>query len=193
MPFFGGQLPPEIAALLNQQMQHQDHHRMAAEDYRHAVYTLFGEVSKEHLETLHSMFATLTMMPPEQAIGMLQYYEGLTAGKLNERFNICPACMTNHDEAAKELLNQQDDDGVKQPAPGSDPGPDPDEPTELTVADFENMREYGLDDVRDEDTLKLLGFKCLNCGMNYVSIEDRMKEPPGPEGCSGCRQKAKWG
>lgn len=34
---------------------------------------------------------------------------------------------------------------------------------------------------------------CKNCGQAYPSIQDRMLNPPGPEGCEGCIHKAKWG
>ena len=37
------------------------------------------------------------------------------------------------------------------------------------------------------------GVVCASCGLEYVSLEDRMLKKPGVEGCEGCIQAAKWG
>lgn len=66
-------------------------------------------------------------------------------------------------------------------------------PETLSGDDQELMEQYNLDDLRDEDTHKLLGFVCLGCGKNYQSIQDRMLRQPGIEGCDGCINKQKWG
>lgn len=36
-------------------------------------------------------------------------------------------------------------------------------------------------------------FKCGGCGSFIFSLEDRMLREPGPKGCPGCAEKAKWG
>lgn len=61
----------------------------------------------------------------------------------------------------------------------------------LPVGIIEKMSEYNLDDLRDQDTGQILGFICLNCGMKYGSLDDRMLK--APDDCSGCHQKAAWG
>lgn len=53
------------------------------------------------------------------------------------------------------------------------------------------MVEYNVDDLRDEDTGAIIGFKCLGCGMNYQSLEDRMLR--APDDCHGCQHKSAWG
>jgi hypothetical protein len=66
-----------------------------------------------------------------------------------------------------------------------------DMPVKLTKKQLAQMKEYNLDDVRDIDTHELYGFICLNCGMRYPTIAERMKK--SPEECEGCFYKAKWG
>lgn len=177
-------LPPHIQEEI---MRHQ----ASAEDYRHGVARLFEESSKEHLLVLQAIFHNISGTSEGGGAALASYYEGIIGVTLQKRFNICLACGVDHDEALKDFTGKVDEGGHPVQDPRSDP-PHPDGPRELTPEDFKNMKEYGLDDLRDKD-LKILGFVCVNCRMPYVSIEDRMKQPPGPEGCSGCRQMAKFG
>lgn len=63
----------------------------------------------------------------------------------------------------------------------------------LAMWETEYMKEYSLDDLREEGSFALLGFVCLGCTQRYSTIQDRMIREPGVEGCGGCKQKAKWG
>ena len=180
--FIFGELPEEVK-------QEALRHQASADEYRHTVARMFDEMPEDHLKAILGIMHNLTNLPSRQAMGLASFYEGIAAGKLHQRFNICIGCGLDHDKA----LNDMGGGGEAKEHADSDPPKDPTEPTELPPEDLSNMEKFGLDDVRDEDTLKLLYFVCLGCGMHYQSIEDRMKEPPGPEGCSGCRQKAKWG
>jgi hypothetical protein len=63
----------------------------------------------------------------------------------------------------------------------------------LSTREVELMKEYNLDDLREENTNKLVGFICKRCGMHYPSIKDRMIEPPGEANCAGCVHKTQWG
>jgi hypothetical protein len=116
---------------------------------------------------------------------------------MHHRFGVCAACGENHESQMVSL-------GPKVETP---PWVDARRAHEhheigwtqlgsvgpLTEAEQKLMDEYGLDDVREEGTMKLLGFICLNCKMRYQTIQDRMIEKPGVEGCDGCMQKAKHG
>lgn len=53
--------------------------------------------------------------------------------------------------------------------------------------------DYGIDDLRDEDTNQLRGFICLNCKRGYPTIEERLNFEPKTDGCVGCHLKAAHG
>lgn len=159
----------------------KDQHEMMALDFRHGVQSLFLELSEEHLQSLRGMLHTIATESSDARLPA--YWEGIAAAQLHARFGYCMGCNVNHDKQAEEALANPDGKKAEQKST----------PPELTPEQFKNMQEYGLDDVRDADTLKLIGFKCINCSQPYQSIEDRMLRPPGIEGCGGCIQKAKWG
>jgi hypothetical protein len=182
---FFGSVPPELAAQV-------ERHQMQAEDYRHAVARFFDEISQENLFTFMSLMHTISGNTEGPGANLASYYEGITLATLHERFNACMGCGKDHDKIAEEFTPPTDNVGKPQPAPGSE-SPSSVTPEELNPQALKDMEEYNLDDVRDSDTLKLIGFVCKGCGMRYITIDDRMKQPPGVEGCSGCRSKAKWG
>lgn len=195
------QYPPEVQhALMEQHARIQ----IQADEFRHSILRFIHEATYDHLSTVRNMMHNITWSARPDIFSA--HYEGQIAMELEKRFNICPACNVDHD---KEVGNPHD------PSPqGSDSPETPDQPIEelkntglvyvntyrdLTEADLLHMEQYGIDDVRADGSDpaypegKLLGFICINCKMQYVSIEDRMQESSGAEGCSGCRQKAKWG
>lgn len=101
--------------------------------------------------------------------------------------------MTENADSAEQGSEQAEEGGG---APVEKPvTPDASAPwrIELTPTQLAQMAEYNIDDTYNQDTKEFMYFACLNCGMQYPSIEDRMLKPPGVEGCSGCQQKAKWG
>lgn len=58
----------------------------------------------------------------------------------------------------------------------------------------------GVDDPEPEESLERLGLVardgklwCKNCDKEYPSVADRALRSPGPDGCPGCVEKAKWG
>lgn len=99
----------------------------------------------------------------EQAI---HYYEGFTRAVLATRFNKWPGW---DDEPNVDTLVAVEMDS----------------PSEVDVEAA--MREYGL--TRTEDGRLI----CDGCTREYISLEDRMLRAPGPDGCTGCVQKTKWG
>jgi hypothetical protein len=189
------QYPPEVQQQL---IENFNRFQIQADDYRHSILRFISEADYDHLVTVRNMMHNITWAARPDIFSA--HYEGWLAMELQKRFNICAACNVDHD---KEL--QAGHPSVQ----GGDSPESPDQPIEeltdagkvfvnsygdLTEADIKHMELYNLDDLRnEEDNDKLVGFICLNCGMQYPSIEDRMREPADPGGCSGCRQKAKFG
>lgn len=61
----------------------------------------------------------------------------------------------------------------------------------LNLPQVKMMEAYHLDDLREEGTNKLLGFRCVKCQLNYQTIEDRMLK--NPDDCHGCHNQSAWG
>lgn len=212
-PFVPFPIPEEMRA---QMEEHHNRTMMEMADARHQIAALFNEMSKEHLFALRMVLSGLANAETKsEAKQLASYYEGIAAAKLEHRFGVCPGCGLSHEEELFGSEKTAEADGVEKEGievladgvmrqsllmegeavqPSLFVDPDPREaPAELQPGDLERMEEYNLDDVRDEDTLKLLGFICKGCGLRYQSIEDRMRREAGAEGCNGCIQKAKWG
>ena len=206
IPFFVPLTPEQREELERQRAKEE----MAVEDYRHSQQRLFIELPKEHLLTVRLMFHALSNLDHVECIAMASYLEGLATASLHYRFKVCPGCGEDHDKefffADQESLDIDPTgktdtadkvDYITEPMPVKG-GDIPSLMEELdsgllTADDIALMVQYNLDDVRDEDTQKLLGFICKGCGLRYISIEDRMLRPPGVEGCGGCQQKSAWG
>ena len=58
---------------------------------------------------------------------------------------------------------------------------------------LESNPDYGMKDWEQRYETVPQPFRCSNCGMGYVSLEDRMLRPPGIDGCGGCRLKSAHG
>ena len=168
--------------------------QMAADSYGHDSSRLFNELNKDQLLTMRNILHNLVF---DEGARLAAYYEGVVVTTLNLKHNICPSCGTDHDAEAfamtqVEIPQQREgerlpEDKLQQMLPTFD----------MTDEQVEQMIEYHLDDVRDEDTHQILGFICTgvngqgSCGMRYPSIEDRMLR--APDKCSGCEQKSAWG
>lgn len=59
---------------------------------------------------------------------------------------------------------------------------------EKAQARLGQMSDYNLEPHPDNEY-----FRCTNCLLQYISLEDRMLRPPGIEGCPGCLEKSAWG
>lgn len=168
----------------------------------HAINRLMDELDEDQFSALMLLFDSIAMA--REPIRVAAYLSGRITQRAQERFGICAACNKNHDKEAEELLAPA--------APVEKVEPDEKPPfvqareksdevfftqigsTEmLTPRELELMNEYGLDDLREEGTGKLVGFMCLNCKMKYVSIQDRMVSEPGEANCTGCVHKTQWG
>lgn len=201
--------PSEIFAM-------QDRARMAEESQRLEQERFFVELTPEQLATFRLMMYNIVAMG-DKGLPLAAYYEGVAAQTLILKHNVCAGCGNKHDDgdprhgASESELEHAAPDGTESLFA------DPDqasqaferEPLAETYVDTtkeligqtgllpvevqEKMVEYDLDDLRDEDTGAILGFVCNLCGLKYVSVEDRALRDPGPAGCEGCINKAKWG
>lgn len=167
MEIFGGNLPPEIVAVIR---EHQEMHEMTFEDQEHAIKQLMADLDKDQLQTLDLMLGRATDAK------VSAYFRGRIEAILELEHDVCP-CGRDH--------NPEIEFSTKDSAPNTD-----EEPTlpEVAMTVEKAMEEYGLKRCDMPG-----GYSCKNCGQYYVSIEDRMRREPGVKGCGGCQDKAKWG
>lgn len=215
LPFpFGGD-PEEMMRRMQEQADRKD---MQVDDYRHGTARFVDGLTEEQLAALREMLHVIVTNSDPTSRTVPAFYEGVVSGLLHAKFKICLGCDHNHDKVMAEQLQNtenlapnpaaQEDwlDGSKG-SPEPMDGGDPFKPVGLgnvdlqigdegvlSVTQVENMLKYNLDDVRDSDDGDcLVYFKCVNCGKQYPTIEDRMLRPPDKSGCPGCVQKEKWG
>ena len=201
MDFIGIPIPEEMAA-------HMERHDMALDSHRHDISRLFQELDKEHLLTLRLMFHEFTDDPEGR---LSAYYEGILCATFAHRFDVCPGCGKNHEE---ELMGKQQEEDAslseeqkeahrtviheanlaaieKAEKNLFDLSHSEGGLNDLTPEQLKQMEEYNLDDLRDDETFKLVGFICKGCGLRYESIKDRMLRPV--DWCHGCHLKAAHG
>lgn len=191
---------------------HAERHQAMNEVAGHDLTSLLTSMTSDQLGVVASLLDTITTSPHPARVAA--FYTGRVVTIRELKFGMCPHCGSKHDDAS-ELL--KDEAGAIKPPfdPELFTGPEVPEHVRARRAMDEKadesfwtemgsrgilmdhelflMNRFNLDDLREEGTGKLLGFICLGCRTQYVSIKDRAKQPPGPEGCSGCQQKAKWG
>lgn len=189
-----------ITFIFNAQREEADRQRATAEVTGHEVSSALLTMDREQLLAVRQIVASVVNSQNPAVIS--GYFIGRVVTLLDQKFGICPACNSKHDDPS-ELITEAppvpehvqarrnlDDAAEEESTPswtwiGST--------SEMKSFEVEAMKAYDLDDVRDWVTKKLIGFACVNCGQRYPTISDRMKQPPGVEGCSGCQQKAKFG
>lgn len=165
----------------------------------HAVNRLLEELSEDQFGALNLIFDSIALA--DNPVRTASYMSGRITQRAQDRFGICAACNKNHDKEAEDLLAEPVVDDKPEVPPFVQAREKADEvfftqvgSTDLlTPREVELMHEFGLDDLREEGTGKLLGFMCLNCKMQYVSIQDRMVSAPGVANCTGCVHKTQWG
>lgn len=158
-------VPDEIKQQILAQMDRQ---QMGLQTVAHDVQRLFRELDETQLGTLRFLVHTIAHNPEAGF-----YYEGILATLYSIKANICPACGKDHDKEAQEAMS-----------------PETLNDTSIDVAATARGIEYGVEFLDSSATSRV---RCLGCGTIYVSLEDRMIQPAGPAGCSGCIQKTKWG
>jgi hypothetical protein len=190
MTFMFGEMPEELRQMIG--LRH-----LEAQVTRNEVDRLMDELSIEDLVTFRTVMRYVASDP-----SAYNFFDGVIYSRLR-REGRCTSCGgPDHDHEAFEGLTEDDEDELN-PAEKAwkEAGKMAVEvlPTidavmaesGLSVDDYTNMTTYNLDDLRDADTGDLLGFVCLNCGMTYPSIADRMLR--APDECSGCFRKAGHG
>jgi hypothetical protein len=165
----------------------------------HAVNRLLEELTEDQFGALNLIFDSISLA--SNPVRIASYMSGRITQRAQERFSICAACNKNHDKEAEALLTAPVVDDKPEVPPFVAAKRKADEVffmnigsvSPLSTRELELMQEYDLDDLREEDTNKLVGFICNRCGMKYVSIQDRMVNPPGEANCTGCVHKTQWG
>jgi len=87
-----------------------EHQMQHIEAHRHEVRRLFTELSQEHLSTLNDFLAIIATSG-DQAAGTAAHFHGVAKIYLESRFNICSACGVDHDKAAQELKDKEEESG----------------------------------------------------------------------------------
>jgi len=180
---------------LRMQREH-DRRIMEMQDYRHSVHSFFAELSVEQMTLMRRLLSDLGN---DDSGKLCNYFEGVTVGILESKFNVCPSCGVNHDMEFLESLNKDDDAlDVDEPEPAETSEMDfkSEEPTkpEKSLKELQAAAEARRQSKLDEYNLSRgLGSQviCKNCSMIYPSLKDRMLREP--DQCPGCEQKSKWG
>jgi hypothetical protein len=154
----------------------------------HDLRRMLDEIPEEHLRTLIMVIDSITMSDKPERLGA--YLVGRAASAMETRFKVCSACGSKHDDASE--LDVPLPVKARRKSEASDWTPIGSK-NPIGLNESGTMLLYGLDDLRNEETGELVGFICTNCQQRYPTIQDRMLQPPGVEGCSGCQQKAKFG
>ncbi len=146
-----------------------DLHRMEQEHKAANIYSLFAELSQDHLVGLANMLTAISEANNPRASAA--FFEGFASASIESRFDVCAIHGVNHDvEALASLANVSTEtrDDVE-----------PVNPQEPLL-----MEKYRL--VRNGDL-----FMCADCGIRYPSLQDRMLK--APDDCHGCHDKSAHG
>jgi hypothetical protein len=206
--FVMGELPEELQMLIQQQQDMRTITQMDIDDF-------FDRLSYPDLVTLRTVFHMAASST--QAVG---FFDGFIYTRLRAGGR-CQHCgEERHEMAALEDLansNAPKEDDVPEvpgqisideaiedlkgfgdnvaefisPTAPIQSAPFVNEFGDLTETDLENMAKYNLDDLRDTDSARLIGFVCTLCGIGYPTIADRMLREP--DTCHGCFLKAGHG
>lgn len=169
---FGIPLPPEIVAQIQAQY---DLDQMRGDAYRHEIHSILESMNEDQLRLFAHVLHNITSVDTaEEKTTHSAWYEGIIAGVLMRRFNICPACGLDHDKAAADM------------AEGESESSEEEKLTDAVDADLD-PEEYDLWFDPEQ------GWLCKNCGKHYPSVTDRALRPKGVAGCPGCVHKAQWG
>lgn len=167
----------EFEALVQEE---HDRFNMSSQANTHTIQRLFEELDPDKLFALDMVLFHCVVDPAQ-----LAYYRGRVEQTLYIKHEICP-CGLPHDPSV--LFEEEDDE--TQPARQSSVEV-PNVTEQLTEYGIEPDPKYGKP--YPEDSVAPQPFRCINCGMGYRSLSDRMLKPPGIGGCSGCQQKSAWG
>lgn len=144
--------------------QMQMHQEANAHETRH----FFDSLDEGQLRKLSGLFQACYQSDGDAS----QYFIGIIAGMLDQKFKVCLACGRNHDAELKDFAPAEEEELPQKRA------------AEETI---ELMKQY------DVEILISGSLVCKNCETPIASLEDRMLRPPGTAGCPGCVEKEKWG
>lgn len=175
------------------------HRAMVATDLQHRVQRLFTDMDPESLAAMRMVLHSCAEDQSRAA-----FYEGVAAAILLVKHDVCSGCGVDHTkEAMEEILGRDvlDADPALDMSihpPGmidvQDATDEQEDFAERIVTLHRNLAEFGVLPVnRPKDGDYNGPVVCRSCGKEYVSLQDRMLEKPGIEGCEGCIEKAKWG
>lgn len=138
-------------------------------------FRFIEELTPEDIVTFREIMSTAAAV--ENGREFLSHYIGTCDAVLRLKYpEVCSNCGTmecGHASLAEEQLKVQ----VERSAEEND-----------AVMNEYNIMYTGID--TDGTGPKIV---CKGCGVSVHSIEDRMLRDPGPEGCEGCKNKARWG
>jgi hypothetical protein len=157
----------------------QQHAQMDASAHRGVSF--FDSLTEEQLFTLRGLINAMASQP-ESA---LPYYMGVVSSHLQHRFGVCPACSKKHDDEINKLI----DTGRAEMSHGQ---------ADTDAEDLVGQAyAWGVDFVGLEpgqEPVVNTPVQCTQrCGATWINLADRMLAKPGPSGCPGCQQKAKFG
>lgn len=185
--FGGGEPPEEVQA---QMRAHQEQQEMLRTYKQTAWNNLLNELNPEQLIVLK-----MVLEDCDEPVASA-FFTGVVSGVIQFKHGKCPACGGEHAHGANHKIVTSSDTPGDVHFGGQQVVTVDDMLSPETEEGRAAMEAYNLDDVRlgdEENPGPIIGYQCKNCGVNYVSIEDRMLRAPGPEGCSGCIQKTKFG
>lgn len=154
-------MPEEVKQQIEQAMDRQ---QMGMQTVAHDVQRLFRELDADQLSTLRFLMHTVAH---NSEAGF--YYEGILATLYSMKANVCPACGEDHDKQIAESMT-------------------PESAALVDVDRSAKANEYNVAFMESSTTGKV---RCVGCGLEYVSLEDRMVKPPAE--CHGCQSKSAWG
>lgn len=180
---------------------------------------IFTQLDDEMLVNLRIAFGQVAGAGAN-AGSMARYYEGLCVGSLamRGRFGITMEPSLIGKEAVPGIEGLSESLGAPPAAPSSRPAAPSTSPPgavhpdllalggdvaddgtasiEVPFDQFTPERACGIYNVKPVDPTALFDPEkskvvCNGCGLEYVSLADRMLRPP--DGCHGCHEKARWG
>lgn len=135
-------------------------------------------IETSNADQLKAWLELITMAVHEPHV--LFYYKGIIEKMMTDRHGHCP-CGTDHAEEIAQAIHPTP------PTETPEPPAAPAHPISL-VGDIEllngNLKKYRMHIINGD-------LRCRDCGIKYVSMEDRMLK--APDDCHGCEVKSKWG
>lgn len=145
---------------------------MERESMKHRIATLLGEMSEDDLDTMYHLLCGLA--DPTDGPSTASHFSGVAKATLVYKHGRC-GCGAKHDDPRDDTPGKGD--------------PRLEQLNQLSDLDLFNqsdaMIEYNLIKMPDGR------FFCKSCGLQYVSLEDRMVKPA--DECHGCQHKAAHG